>query len=75
MSCHQYAETPMGKHLIDEYLVKNNLLDYLVEKNVSSKQYFVDNGITRKEYFSSVKKELESIIKGEKNIKLFKEKK
>jgi len=35
----------------------------------------VDNGITRKEYFSSVKKELESIIKGEKNIKLFKEKK
>jgi len=31
---------------------------------------FVDNGITRKEYFSSVKKELESIIKGEKNIKL-----
>jgi len=68
MSCHQYAETPMGKHLIDEYLVRNNLLNYLAERNLSSKQYFVDRGITRKEYLIEIKKELEDIISETKKI-------
>lgn len=62
MTCHQYAETPDGRKQISDYLVKKGYLGYLQERDSQSKQWFVRNGITKNDYLSTMKKELQEII-------------
>lgn len=62
MSCHRYAETPAGKRLIDHYLEDMGDMDYLMERTGSSKQYFVERGITRLDYVKDIKKELTDFL-------------
>ena len=64
--CHQWAETPAGKHAIDKLIEPYR--DYLQERSGSCKQWFVDKGITRNAYLQDVKKELEEILKGDHNV-------
>ena len=65
MSCHRYAETPAGKRLIDRYLEEMGYMDYLMERTGSSKQYFVERGITRIDYVRAMKTELIDFIQSQ----------
>ena len=56
MSCHAYAETPMGKKLIDDYI--EPWREYLTERSCPAKEYFSENGVTRNEFISGMKDEL-----------------
>jgi hypothetical protein len=56
--CHSYAETPTGKHLINEPIIKNNLLDYLQERSGQSKDYFVKKGITKTQFLKMTLEDL-----------------
>lgn len=64
-NCHEYAETPTGKHLISEYLIKNNLLDYLQKRSGNCKQWFVDHNTTRKEFLISIYDDLKAKLNEE----------
>jgi len=55
--CHQYAETPEGKHKIDKFIEPYR--NYLQARSVSCKQYFVERGITRKDFLKTVYAELQ----------------
>jgi len=48
MSCHQFAETPEGKHIIDVYQAR--FRDYLTARSGVAKQWFVEHGITKRDY-------------------------
>lgn len=60
MSCHQYAETPQGKHLIDVY--QEPFRDYLTDRSGVSKQWFAEHGITKREYLIEMHQELMEIV-------------
>lgn len=62
--CHQNAETPWGKHKIDEYLIENNLLEYLQERTGNCKDYLLKKGMSKAEYQAIMLKELKEIISG-----------
>jgi hypothetical protein len=64
MSCHRYAETPIGKKLIQDYQEKNGWLEYLHERSRNSKQWLVEHGMTRNEFLLTMYKELKEIING-----------
>lgn len=58
MSCHAFCETPAGKHKINKYLFENGWFEYIQERTGSCKQWFVDRGITKKEYLVQMKNDL-----------------
>lgn len=61
--CHQFAHTKKGTRQIEDWLAKNGWLDYLQERETSSKQWFVDHHITRNDYLKKMYDELKGIIK------------
>jgi hypothetical protein len=62
--CHNYAETPTGKAKIAKYLQDNNLLDYLQERSGQCKDWFVKNGITRRDFLKSMYDDLQAKLNG-----------
>lgn len=59
--CHAYAETPEGKHKIDLHIAP--FRDYLQARSGSCKQYFVEHGISRKDFLKSVYDELQEELR------------
>lgn len=62
MACHQYAETTMGKLIMD---CKLNKKDYLRERSGSSKQWLVERGLTKQDFLKIMQDELKGIINDE----------
>jgi hypothetical protein len=58
--CHQFAETPEGKHLINKLIEPYR--DYLQERSGQSKDWFAKNNLTRTEFLQEVKKELDEYL-------------
>jgi hypothetical protein len=58
--CHSYAETPTGKHKIDEYLESTGFREYLQERVGSCKQWFVERGISRNDFLLQIYHDLKS---------------
>jgi hypothetical protein len=56
--CHNYAETPAGKHKIDMYLTNSGFRDYLQARTGCCKDWFVSHGITRKDFLSQIYEDL-----------------
>jgi hypothetical protein len=48
MSCHQFAETATGKHLINAYLAPYR--EYLTDRSRPAKQWLVEHGMTKNEF-------------------------
>jgi len=67
--CHQNAETPWGKHRIDEYLVNNNFLTYLQDRSGNCKDFLVKSGMSKTEYkrfiYDDLKAKLQSLELGD----------
>lgn len=61
MSCHQYAETPSGKHLISEFQAQWR--DYLTDRSGQAKQWLVEHGMTKDQYKQKMYDELNLITK------------
>jgi len=59
--CHRHLHTKAGEQKITKWLAENGWLEYLHERETSSKQYFVKHGITRNDYLLSIHKELKKI--------------
>ena len=60
--CHEYAETPEGKHKIDQWIAPHR--QYLQERSIPAKQWFVEHGISRKDYLTEMYYELKEILDG-----------
>lgn len=58
--CHSYAETPTGKSKIDQYLKDSGFLEYLQARVGSCKQWFVEHGITRKDFLKQMYDDLKT---------------
>lgn len=58
--CHAHAETPEGKHLINEQIAPYR--DYLQERSGQAKDWLVKRGMTKTEYLQEMKEELENIL-------------
>jgi transcription elongation factor Elf1 len=56
--CHNYAETPAGKHKIDLYLTQSGFREYLQARTGCCKDWFVSHGITRKDFLSQIYEDL-----------------
>lgn len=63
--CHQNAETPWGRHKIDEYLQEKDYLKYLQERSGNAKDFLFKLGMTKQEYQAKMIKELKRIISGQ----------
>jgi hypothetical protein len=61
--CHQNAENPWGKHKIDEYLVKNDLLLYLQERSGNCKNFLIKIGMTKTDYKRFMYEDLKAKLK------------
>ena len=48
--CHSYAETPTGKHLINEYILKNGFMEYLQERSGNCKDFLLARKMTKDDY-------------------------
>jgi hypothetical protein len=64
--CHSYAETPTGKHLIDQYLTETGYLSYLQDRSGTCKDWFVSHGITKKDFLSQMYEDLKLKIEEQK---------
>jgi hypothetical protein len=62
MSCHQFAETPEGKHLINEHIAPYR--EYLTDRSGQAKQWLVEHGMTKNEYKQEMYLELQECRKG-----------
>jgi hypothetical protein len=58
--CHNYAETPAGKHKIDLYLTQSGFREYLQARTGCCKDWFVKQGISRKDFLKEVYEDLKA---------------
>lgn len=58
--CHQHAETPEGKHKIDEYIAP--FRKYLQDRSGNCKDWLVAHGMTKADYKRQMHNELKEIL-------------
>lgn len=48
--CHQNAETPHGKHLINNYILEQGFMEYLQERSGNCKEWLLKHNMTKTDY-------------------------
>jgi hypothetical protein len=56
MSCHAFAETPQGKHLINAHIAP--FREYLTDRSGQSKQWLLEHGMTKTDFLKLIYEEL-----------------